>query len=220
METKSVEMIRQAMEKKTTEELRAIYEEHNENDWTEEAFEAIRLILKSRGETNPIIRIAPKIDNTIIYNVTFIKPKAKLTFSFKGKGKFTVKNNELVIHGYVSKSSHNIITIALFFPLLLLSMIIAGILSGGGLDPGHWSFFTLIIMIVLMSLFSYLLNKVISKKSFFHIECAKIKNVQRNNCIITFSAEHPISKDERTCSVKFDSSSTAEEFVKNLQLGR
>ena len=41
------------MGKKTSEELRIIYAEQNEDEWTKEAFEAIRLVLESRGESIP-----------------------------------------------------------------------------------------------------------------------------------------------------------------------
>jgi hypothetical protein len=54
MDTNAVEMSRQAMEKKTSEELRIIYAVQNENDWTKEAFEAIRLVLEARGESIPL----------------------------------------------------------------------------------------------------------------------------------------------------------------------
>jgi hypothetical protein len=61
MDTNAIEMSRQAMEKKTSEELLIIYAEQNENDWTKEAFEAIRLVLKARGESIPTP--LPKPDN-------------------------------------------------------------------------------------------------------------------------------------------------------------
>lgn len=54
-------MSRQAMEKKTSEELLIIYAEQNENDWTEEAFEAIRLVLEARGESIPLTLPKPDI---------------------------------------------------------------------------------------------------------------------------------------------------------------
>ena len=53
METNAIEISRQAMEKKTSEELLIIYAEQNENEWTKEAFEAIRLVLEGRGESIP-----------------------------------------------------------------------------------------------------------------------------------------------------------------------
>ncbi len=51
MDTNAIEMSKQAMEKKTSEELQRIYAEHNENEWTKEDFEAISLVLKARGDS-------------------------------------------------------------------------------------------------------------------------------------------------------------------------
>lgn len=56
MNTKLVEAVRRNMQEKPTEELTRIDKDHNKNEWSEEAFEAIRQVLIARGEDVPPVR--------------------------------------------------------------------------------------------------------------------------------------------------------------------
>jgi hypothetical protein len=47
-----IDMIRERMREKSTEELRRIYDEHNKAEWSDDAFEAVRQILVERGAIN------------------------------------------------------------------------------------------------------------------------------------------------------------------------
>lgn len=53
MDKKMVENIRKNMEAKTTEELQQIWKENNRNEYSDEAFEAIRQLLSEREKTSP-----------------------------------------------------------------------------------------------------------------------------------------------------------------------
>jgi len=51
MDTRMIQEIRRSMESKSTEELLQIWRENDRAQYSEEAFEAIRLLLEERGET-------------------------------------------------------------------------------------------------------------------------------------------------------------------------
>ena len=59
MDTRMVQEIRRRMESKSTEELLQIWRENDRAQYSEEAFEAIRLLIEERGE-----KVVPQLQTT------------------------------------------------------------------------------------------------------------------------------------------------------------
>lgn len=110
---------------------------------------------------------------------------------------------------------HKFIQLVLYPPILIISLFIAGLLTSGSIDPGHWNILALIIWIIIVCILSHLLNKLFSQREYVNFLLSKISDISRNNHNVTFYVEHSIiDKYKGFISADFSSSNTADEFVK------
>jgi uncharacterized membrane protein YhaH (DUF805 family) len=89
VDVKLIAQIQNNMNTKSTEELHKILDEHNKDEWSNEAFEAIQRILKERGEnlSDQLSEIPAVYEETAPYKAeryTQMKP-GEVLFSFDGR---------------------------------------------------------------------------------------------------------------------------------------
>ncbi|MCF8383725.1 MAG: hypothetical protein K9G39_09080 [Chlorobium sp.] len=167
---------------------------------------------------NSSSEIYDKSFDVIFSQISNVSAKLKNSYNFSGTGKLLLKKESIEIQGYIKKKSHTLIKAVLFFPILYITVSIAGFLTSASLDPGKWNMLTVILFGVFIWLIFSTANKVLlNKKNSIYIDYSLISTIKRSNDHITFLFKDQTCNEERTLSLYITPQNIVDEFIYNLK---
>jgi uncharacterized membrane protein YhaH (DUF805 family) len=136
VDVKLIDQIQNKMNTKSTEDLHNILDEHNQDEWSDEAFEAIQRILRERGENQPtqLIEISSAHDE--------IPSVSNETISYKAETYVPMKPGA-ILHSFNGRISRG--TFLKWWPANMVIGLI-GVAVANTMNPVVWIFCMLTIL--------------------------------------------------------------------------